>query len=86
MYGIRILMNPSRPLDDEKIEKDKKWTKGDAIIRYNLGYNVFNVEEYIELDAIIGVQNYMQQEFFGAKFPSLRTTKSYLIIKNVELS
>ena len=67
MFGVRILMLLSRATDDNKIDTDTKWKDGEIIIQHNFGYEINNVEEITEIDARIGVQNYMDQTFFGGE-------------------
>ena len=65
MFGIRTLMLLSRATDDNKFDSDTKWKDGEIIVQHNLDYEILNVEEITEIDARLGVQNYMDQTFFA---------------------
>ncbi len=78
MFGIRILMLLSRATSEDKLEADKKWKDGEIIIRHNLDYEMLNVEEVTEIDARIGVQNYMDQEFFSGEISEFERYQTLL--------
>ena len=85
MFGMIVFMHLSRTPVGDRIDAETKWRDGNLLIKHDFGFDIMAADEYLELDARIGVQNYMHQTFFGGSLAEFNNFQSLLHNKDCRI-